>query len=287
MVKFVENLCLTIKAIIKVLILSKYRKFPEIKGLEKECLILGNGPSINNFIKMHYDFLEDKTIICVNHFANTEYFSEFKPQLYIISAPEIWIDDVEESYIKARDKLFNNIVEKTTWEMVLFLGIEAKKFKHNTQKLFLNKNVRVLYFNNIGVEGFKKIMFPLYKLNLGMPRPHNVLIPSLILSVNLNFNKIYIAGADHDWIKYIMVTDENKVYLEQKHFYDENKTKLEPMKIIGKGERHLYEILDKFKIALKGYFWIREYAEKRNVEIYNITKGSYIDAFKRLNLDNE
>ena len=73
----------------------------------------------------------------------------------------------------------------------------------------------------------------------GMPRPHNVLIPSIILSMRMGFKKIYLAGADHSWLKEIFVSEDNEVFLTQKHFYDEKKAEARTMDKLGKGSRKL------------------------------------------------
>jgi hypothetical protein len=46
-------------------------------------------------------------------------------------------------------------------------------------------------------------------------------------------------------------------------------------------ERKLHEILHKFYLTFKGYHEIKEYALKNNSVIYNLTEGSFIDAFER------
>jgi hypothetical protein len=77
----------------------------------------------------------------------------------------------------------------------------------------------------------------------------------------------------------------NRVLIRQKHFYDENTAKPRPMSRAGVGERKLHEILIKFVHAFSGYHEINEYAKSRGVEILNATPGSFIDAFKRINLE--
>ena len=55
---------------------------------------------------------------------------------------------------------------------------------------------------------------------------------------------------------------------------------------IGKGHRKMHEILEKWMLAFKGYFFIKEYAvNKKKSKIINITPNSYIDAFDRKNLN--
>ena len=53
-----------------------------------------------------------------------------------------------------------------------------------------------------------------------MPRSHNVLIPTIMIALQLDFKKILLAGADHNWLKDIYVSADNRVFLTQKHFYD-------------------------------------------------------------------
>jgi hypothetical protein len=127
-----------------------------------------------------------------------------------------------------------------------------------------------------------------------MPRPHNVLIPSLILSINMKFSNIYVCGADHSWLKEIYVDNENEVLLSQKHFYDKQAQKQsdyrdmavpQPMYHGGSNnKRKLHEVLEKFYYTFRSYWKIKSLAESQAVKIYNITPISYIDAFDRLDI---
>ncbi|MCF6184510.1 MAG: DUF115 domain-containing protein [Bacteroidales bacterium] len=283
---FIENFLISIKSIIKVLTLSKKNQFPKNKTIKEECVILGNGPSLNETVNNHSRFMSDKTLICVNHFASSELYEKLKPEIYVIIAPELWLDNVEDIYKQKGKVLFRDISTKTKWPIMLFISIGAKKYEHKFEEFKKNKNISIFYINTTGVEGFKNLIFYLYKKRLGMPRPHNVLIPSLMLSIYFRFKKIYLTGTDHDWLKYIIVGQDNKVYLTQKHFYDEKTATPQPMLLVGKGERRLHEILDKFRISLKGYFIIREFAEQNNCQIINLTPNSFIDAFEKKILVN-
>ena len=74
--------------------------------------------------------------------------------------------------------------------------------------------------------------------------------------------------------------------LNQKHFYDEKTSKSKPMYLLGKRQRKLFEILKKFYLTFKAYIEIREYSDKKNVNIYNCTTRSFIDAFERRNIED-
>ncbi len=277
---------LSVATIIKVILLSKPTNLP--KAEHDDLVVLGNGPSLKTFLKEHKSFLGGKSCLGVNHFADTSVFTDIKPAYYVINVPEFWTDEVDADVLKKRQTLLDNLIQKTTWQMHLILGMGAKKSEKWRRIAEQNPNIRLDYINPTPVEGFKSFRFFCYRRNCGMPRPHNVLIPSLIAGINMRFKRIYIAGADHSWLEDLFVADDNTVYLTQRHFYDMQTARPDVMKKMGKNHRHLHEILHKFMLSFRAYFDINEYAHKRKTRIYNITKGSFIDAFERLKLpDNE
>ena len=280
---FIFNLVNSTLTLIKILILSDlFISKHKITSNTKDCLILGNGPSLNDFISEHKNFLETKELMCVNHFAETDYFTSLKPRFYVINAIELWSKNVEQSHIDRSDKLFISIAEKTNWEMFLFVHASAKKYKRWSINIEKNSNIKVVYYNPTPVDGFKFFKYYCYKNNLGMPRPHNVLIPSILSAINSGYTKIYIAGADHSWFKDLWVNENNEVLLTQKHFYDEKTAKALPVHKEGKGQRKLHEILIKWVYSFQSYWEMEEYSKSINVKIYNVTKDSFVDAFERI-----
>jgi hypothetical protein len=278
---FLVGFTQTIASMIKIGLGSGFFIKPAIKPDNDKCVILGNGPSLNQSINENLADLADYMLICVNHFAESEIYESIKPGIYILNAPEMWMDDVEPFHYEKGKKLFRAIADKTIWNIDLFIPYGAKKTKRWQEVLKQNANIRINYFNSTPVEGFSWFRNLCYNRYLGMPRPHNVLIPSLMLSLYLRFKKIYLFGTDHSWMKDMWVTEKNEVLLHQKHFYDESTSKARPMDKLGKGSRKMHEVLQKFVYAFRGYIEINEYAISRGQEIINCTQGSYIDAFKR------
>ncbi len=270
----------TLITIIRFIFLSQYRKVKSKISNNINLLILANGPSLNTLINNYESFLNDKILLCVNFFPNTAYFEKYKPNYHVISAPELWRSDAMPEYIELSKLLFENLAKKTEWHLTLFIPFEAKKFKTWQKIIASNTYIKVQYFNPTPVEGYKWFRHLAYNLQLGMPRPHNVLIPSIMLGMALRFKTIYLWGADHSWLNEISVDDNNCVLVNQKHFYDENTSKSQPMNKF-KGTRRLHEVLIKFVHAFKGYFDIEEYAQSKRIKIYNATPNSYIDAFER------
>ena len=278
---FIGNLVLSFLSLIKIILLSKWGI--KIKGVNRnsDCFILGNGPSLNKVLSNEIKLLSKKNLFCVNYFVYTKYFSFLKPQYYVINAPELWSKNVLKKVKSNSEKLFSAIGEKTNWEMILFLPYSAKKNQIWRKYLGDNNFIKICYFNTTPVEGFSILNNFFFKHGFGMPRPHNVLIPSLILSIRLNYKNIYLLGIDHSWLKEISVDNENNVLINQKHFYDENSSEPKAMHKGGIGKRRLHEVLQKYVYSFRGYFEIKKLADKQNINIYNCTPDSYIDAFER------
>ncbi|MCX7862503.1 MAG: hypothetical protein N2449_05865 [Bacteroidales bacterium] len=281
---FIVKLGQTIISIVRILFLTRF--IPSIKkeNNHSECLILTNGPSLNTSIENNLQFTTDKILFCVNFFPNTPYYEQLKPRYHVISAPELWLPQAKHPYPKLSEELFNNIAQKTTWKLTILIPFAAKKYTQWREKLVQNSNVEIEYYNPTPIEGFRWFCHAMYHMQWGMPRPHNVLIPSLMLAMKKGFKSIYIWGADHSWLKEISVDEQNQVLVNQKHFYDENTAKPQPMNKL-KGTRKLHEVLIKFVHAFKGYWEIEEYAKQKNITIWNATPHSFIDAFKRYKMN--
>ncbi len=272
-------------SMLRILVMSKWprgNKF-QTNGQDK-CIIIGNGPSVKEALSKMETYSEDKLLICVNHFPKSEYYEKFQPPIYMTSAPDLWLDDIDEKFVTQSNILFEQMAKKTTWPLQLFIPFEARKHERWQKPLKENSNIKIEYYNNTPIEGWMWLNHFFYRKRFGMPRPHNIMIPSIYHCINNGMKEIYLIGADHSWLPEISVTDDNQVLLHQKHFYDESTSKAEALDKRGKGQRKLHEILHKFMLAFKGYFTLKEYAKSRGCEILNATPDSYIDAFKRVRL---
>jgi hypothetical protein len=274
-------------SLLKVLLRSRLvlPGFP-VEG-QKRCVILGNGPSLKKAIEAYGEQLKEEELFCVNHFPKTEAYVQLKPGNFVTSAPELWRDNMRESVIESREKLWAAMVEKTDWPMHVFLPAEAGKCKWLMNQLGQNRQLKIVFYNNTAVEGSRRIAFFLFRRNLGIPRPHNVLIPSLMLSINSGYREVVLLGADHSWLEELSVNDKNEALLNQKHFYDADTSRPDRMyRQLKRRPRRVHEILEKLMFAFRSYFEIRDYAETKGTKIINATPGSYIDAFEREILEN-
>ena len=281
---FIEKSSSSLLSLIRILVLSRK---PSIypSTLKNEIVILANGPSLNKMIEKHGSFLENKECICVNFFPTTNKYDELKPRFTILSAPELWRETAPDNFRELSTNLFSAMRDKTTWQMIFFIPCEARKWEKWKEIIKTNKNISICYYNNTPVEGWKWLSHLLYDLKCGMPRPQNILIPSIHILLAIGYKKIYLWGADHSWLKEISVDDQNNALVNQKHFYDENASKPATMHKAGTGKRRLHEILYKFMKSFESYFVLRNYAEYKNASVINNTPGSFIDAFTKERLE--
>ncbi len=280
---FLVNLGEVIVSLIRIILLAKWNVKLE-KPRHQECVILANGPSLSQMIQEHAHFLQDKDLICVNHFPSTEYYQRFQPGLYVTSAPDLWLDDIDDFFVEQSNGLFKTMAANTQWPLAMHIPYESRKFRRWQTALRSNSDIKLVFYNNTPIEGWRWFRHLCFRLNLGMPRPHNVLIPCLTHAINMGYRRIYLWGADHSWLSEISVNDQNQVLINQKHFYDHQTSQGKPLDKRGVGQRNMPELLTKFVHAFNGYFVLKEYAESRGISIINATPGSYIDAFERVDL---
>lgn len=274
--KWIECLWQTFLSVVKIILQSKFcTRLPKSFSNNEELLILANGPSLNTTLTEKSDFITGKTLLAVNFCVTSPLFEILRPEIYLIADPLFWI--VPEK----REQLFGELARKTTWEMTLFMPMRALKNKEWKPMLSRNEKINIVIYNTTPIEGFQWLCNWAFKKGLGVPRPHNVLIPSIAIGVRLPFKKIYLAGADHSWLSEITVTDENVVLMHQKHFYDKDKSKAATVTQENLNRARLHTILWHMHVAFKSYFVLENFAQKMKKEIINITHGSYIDAFKR------
>lgn len=265
----VENAGLSVKSLVKCLLSSRRVKY---QHSDRDALIImGNGPSLNETIAESAERLLKTDLLAVNFAANTPVFRQFKPRYYVLADPHFF--NAAQPNVEELKKNLRAV----DWPMTLFIPFGCKPLNIE------NSNITVERFNMIGAEGFGSIKSRLYRWRRAMPRPRNVLIPSIMIAIWLGYKNIYIAGADHTWTKTLAVSDNNEVISIQPHFYKDEKTELNRAATVYKNVR-IHEILESFSIAFKAYHDIERFARSQGVRVCNVTPGSFIDAFERSTL---
>lgn len=243
---------------------------------EESIIIMGNGPSLRGVLDNHADLLQKYPLMAVNFAANAPEFFTTKPEYYVLADGHFFLGGDKDANVR---KLWENI-KAATWPMTLFVPVKMKKHLPA-----LPENIHISYFNLTPAEGSRRLCHALFRSGLAMPRPRNVLIPSIMLAMHAGFKKLIVVGADHSWLRSLWVDDKNRVVSIQPHFYKDNDKELDRVAQEYAGY-HLHDILRSMYIAFSSYHRIADYATSQGVEILNATPESYIDAFPRVSLDS-
>ena len=270
---FFERAALTAKSVVKMCLQSRGCSLPGCDDPGKPLIVMGNGPSLAGVIAGDMDVLHSYPTLAVNFAANTPQFFEIRPRHYLLADP-LFFNAVPAANV---DTLWSALA-RVDWPMTLF--VPSGNGKAVAAKL---PGVDVREFNFVGLGGFHWFENLVWGRRLGMPRPRNVLIPSIMAGIWMGYREIYIVGADHSWTKTLEVADDNTVVSVQPHFYEDNKAEHSRVTALYKNIR-LHELLLSFHVAFKSYFSVRRFADRLGVRIYNSTPGSFIDAFERRGL---
>ncbi len=283
------NLVYTTFSFFMILIFSKKTK-GFVKHIDQECVILGNGPSLLEDLKIIENNISDKFIICLNDFALSDYYIKLKPSVYVFLDPYYWETlDVNKinhsSVISVCNKIFKRILNETTWPIIIYTPFEFKKSK--LYKECKNEFIEFKFFNSIPVQGFTWFIIFSLKHRLGLLKAANVITPSLYYAIMSDFKTIYLSGVDHTWVNSIVVLEDSKVYMAQPHFYD-NDTSFNPVYLSpeDKESPKLYKLLEIYSNVFKNYWILADFARRKNCRILNLTNKSHIDAFTKYLYDD-
>lgn len=276
--QFIFQFLNTIVAFGKVFFFAKFKvKLPEIKA--QSCVILGNGPSLNESIEHHADFMKNKDIFCVNLFATSSYYKQLKPNNYLL-LDEAFLDPNHSRASRA----VQHLIKDTDWELNLFVSNKFRKSDYFQTILSQNKYLKPVYFNYVIVDGFDSVIFKLFKVGLAMPRCQNVLVASIFQCINLGYQTVNLLGADHTWHENIRINKDNELEADDAHFYG---TKTYIIKdIMQNNESYLARQFLSLHKAFKGYEVLARYATYTGTKVLNASQRSYIDVFEKINLSN-
>ena len=267
---FASRLGQTAKSIVKLLTQRRRATITKADAdTSRPLIILANGPSLNQTIAESLPSLQAHPTLAVNFAANAPEFRTLRPRYYVFIDPHFFSATDDPNVTRLWDNL-----ARVDWPMTLIVPARRRRL------IPKSVNIDTLTVNDIAVEGFLPLENAAFARGWGMPRPRNVLIPSIMAAIAMGFKEIYLTGADHSWMKTISVNDNNQVVSIQPHFYKDNDKELARVRT-DYLHRPLHTILDSFRIAFASYHTIARFAATRGIRIVNSTPGSYIDAYPR------
>ena len=272
---FLKTTADTAASLIKVPLMSRTPS-PASAESRDTVIIMGNGPSLRDAMAQHREVLERTPKLAVNLSALTPDFRELRPEYYLLADIAFFLKEKTGKVPGLWQAL-----AQVDWPMTLFLPATARRMPEVTA---LPSNITLRWYNLTPAEGWRPLTHFLYRTGLAMPRPRNVIVPSIMCLMREGFKRIVLIGADHNWSRTLWVTDNNRVVSVQPHFYKDDDAELKRAEEIFRNV-HIHDVYRNYAIAFKSYFDVRDYAEERGVTILNATPGSFIDAFPRITLD--
>ena len=266
----------TIASLLKVPLMSG-KASPALPAREDTVIIMGNGPSLRDAIENDFDILMAHPRLAVNLSALAPDFRRLKPDYYLLADIAFFLKKKTGKVPQLWDTL-----AAVDWPMILFLPASAKKMP---EVKALPGNITVKWYNLTPAEGWTPVMHRLYRSGLAMPRPRNVIVPSIMSLMREGFRNIALIGADHNWSQTLWVTERNRVVSVQPHFYKDDDAELRRAEEIFSNV-HIHDVYRNYAIAFKSYFDVKAYADRMGCRIINCTPGSFIDAFPRMPLSD-
>ena len=259
------------RSLVKLALQSRRTPGPPRAPEGRTLVVMGNGPALRGLIDSGALDSADADLLAVNFAANAEEFYRLKPQYYVIADPHFFMSAQDPNVARLTDSLNRRV----DWNMTLYVPAQV-----SGQVRIDNRSVTVMPYNCVGIEGAWWLCRRAFAARRGMPRPRNVLIPSLMLGLWMGYRTIVVAGADHSWMRTLEVNGRNEVVSVQPHFYKEDEHEKERVTAVYRGVR-LHEVISSFYVAFKAYHEIERWARSIGARIVNVTPGSFIDAFER------
>ncbi len=240
--------------------------------------ILANGPSLQDDIARYITELSQCHTLMMNHSVTKSIHKDICPQYHILMDSVYFVGDTYnvaaqgdyDRVAKEVQEVYHSLEQLSYPIQLLVPNIWRDKI------CIKNPLVTLQTFGIAKFRGFDFISRLLFSKALALPSYCNVLIPSIICCIAMGYKKIYLLGCDHDWFKGYFVDLHNKLYIDYKHFYEEEQTQSNFAKI------YLADILNVDSDILRSYHTIQHIF--KDISICNLSSNSAIQAFPRSTL---
>jgi len=279
----------TIKKIIPPILLEKTAEFQVFRH-RKECaplpaadsgkdaVIIGNGPSLNETVQKHLDFLRANDCFMVNQSAKSEYFEQIRPRYYVLADFTYFSRESLHPYAR---EIAENYKKKLNWEMMLLVPTFSKGSAF-LEAIKDTEHLNLRFFNSTYVLGTgipKKKLFRYWNENIANPPSQTVLNTAVSLAISMRYKNIYLVGADTSWIETLGVDQETNDLLSlDKHYYGDRKITI--AKYSEEKSNMAWE-LNNQKEVFSCYQLLKEYAENNGCRLVNASEYSLIDCLER------
>lgn len=209
------------------------------------CFIIGHGPSLQT---RDLDVLEENHVITFSMNWTFKLFdkTEWRPDYYVVTDRKM-IDSY--SYFKW---------DEYTKRKCFIADISEKFWKENQSP----NNVKYHSIRNMNIRETKFSDDISRRIYYGS----TVVYDCLQIAAYMGFEKIYLLGMD-----LVPYKEGDKSAYQYSNFYQQDDSSKSPQMWVD--------------IILRAYQAAKEYADIHNIQIYNATRGGYLEIFDRVNFD--
>jgi hypothetical protein len=283
--RFLESLYQSLISLLRVFFRFRFTSdLNKIQPAGDELVILGNGPSLRADLDKYPGFFADKSFMCVNQFVLSDDYERLKPKFYILLDIGYYTEKTIPRVAEVSKKVKEAIISKTTWPITMLCPAEGRNSRFHRDLAASGIPVKFAFFNRTVVDGLKPVRHWLYRRQMGMPPPQNVLIGALMTGLACGYKRIIILGADHSWHLGLEIGADGKLVSAEHHFYDKEpwKVAVQHPETLQRATIHDY-FFNLFR-TFRSYHLIHEFARSEGVQIINASSVTFIDAFERRSL---
>lgn len=242
--------------------------------------ILANGPSLKDDIAPYTTELSQCHTLMMNHSVTQNIHRDIRPKYHILLDSVYFVGDTYNIMAQSDYERVSKEVQELYYSFEQ-LSYPIELLVPNIWKDKIRIKNPLITLQTFGIakfRGFDFISRLLFSKAIALPSYCNVLIPSIICCIAMGYKKIYLLGCDHDWFKGYFVDSRNRLYIDYKHFYEEQQTESNFAKI------NLPDILSVDAEILQSYHTIQR--TFNNISIYNLSSNSAIQVFPRSTLES-
>jgi hypothetical protein len=278
---FITKCLQSLVSVLKVLFQSKFN-LPKYTLKGKDFILLGNGPSLEKDIQLHFELFKTSNLVVVNNFCQSPYFAQLQPKYYFLLDP-VYFSEIENfNVLEDSKKAFFNDID---WEIEFHIPYSAQS-SSLVKGLKQNPKISFVYYNFVSIKGgLESINHFLYNRTLAIPQSQNILVFSIFNLALCDARNVFIFGAENDWHVQVKVDKENYLYMRDEHFYEESEEQIN-QRLFKDLESTIKSkmsdlLLSSYKVFI-GYENVQNYALTKKCKIYNCSKNSLLDSFERM-----
>ncbi len=239
---------------------KKLKKFK----FSSNSLVLGNGPSLSNLLLLHKFNFESYDLFVSNYFYKSPNYLEMNIVGYFIMDP-LPCTNINDSITIIENALLNKSLKYLVIHKTVFTELRRIKYTLDSKIIPFDcskvKHSEIFESDNLADK--YSIMFN-----------QTPLLP-LFLSVQQNYNEIYIAGLDHN----ALFNFANSKY-DVDHFYFEKNTEKQIV------TRKWWEMVIITGQTFEQYLSIKKFADRKKIKIYNLSNESHLGMFEYINAND-